>query len=80
VFAPAPFLLKDASVTKVMTQVCLALVPGIAAYAWLVGPAILAQLLIASLAALLAEALMLRVQGKPQAMFLSDGSAIVTAG
>ena len=78
-FAPAPFLLKDASVTKVMTQVCLALVPGIAAYAWLVGPAILAQLLIASLAALLAEALMLRVQGKPQAMFLSDGSAIVTA-
>jgi len=79
VFAPAPFLLKDASVTKVMTQVCLALVPGIAAYAWLVGPAILAQLLIASLAALLAEALMLRVQGKPQAMFLSDGSAIVTA-
>ena len=78
-FAPAPFLLKDASVTKVMTQVCLALVPGIAAYAWLVTPAILIQLVIASLAALLAEAFMLRLQGKPQAIFLTDGSAIVTA-
>ena len=55
-FAPAPFLLKDTSVSVVMTQVCIALVPGIAAYAWLVGPAILVQLVIATLAALLAEA------------------------
>lgn len=78
-FAPAPFLLKDASVSRVMTQVCLALIPGIAAYAWLVGPAILVQLVIASLAALLAEAAMLRIQGKPLGMFLADGSAVVTA-
>lgn len=78
-FAPAPFLLKDASVSNVMMQVCLALVPGIAAYAWLVGPAILVQLLIASLAALVAEAAMLKVRGKPLAMFLADGSALVTA-
>ncbi len=78
-FAPAPYLLKDVSVSQVMTQVCIALIPGIAAYAWLVGPAILAQLVIASLAALAAEAFMLRVRGKPLAMFLSDGSAIVTA-
>lgn len=78
-FAPAPFLLKDASVSKVMLQVCLALVPGIAAYAWLVGPAILVQLVIASLAALVAEAAMLKVRGKPLAMFLADGSALVTA-
>ncbi len=78
-FAPAPFLLKDASVSQVMTQVCLALLPGIAAYAWLIGPAVLVQIVIASLAALLAEAAMLKVRGKPQAMFLSDGSAVVTA-
>ena len=78
-FAPAPYLLKDVSVSQVMTQVCIALIPGIAAYAWLVGPAILAQLAVASLSALLAEAFMLRVRGKPLAMFLSDGSAIVTA-
>ena len=73
-FAPAPFLLKDTSVSQVMTQVCIALVPGIAAYAWLVGPAILVQLVIASLAALLAEAAMLRLRKKPLALFLSDGS------
>src|SRR5574343_1273720 len=78
-FAPAPYLLKDTSVSQVMTQVCIALVPGIAAYAWLVGPAILVQLVIASLAALLAEAAMLRLRKKPLALFLSDGSAIVTA-
>jgi len=78
-FAPAPYLLKDVSVSQVMTQVCIALVPGIAAYAWLVGPAILVQLVIATLAALLAETAMLRVQNKPLSLFLSDGSAIVTA-
>ena len=78
-FAPAPFLLKDASVSLVMTQVCLALIPGIAAYAWLVGPAILIQLVLASLTAIVAEAVMLKLRGKPLAMFLSDGSAIVTA-
>ena len=78
-FAPAPYLLKDVSVSQVMIQVCIALVPGIAAYAWLIGPAILVQLVIASLAALLAESAMLKIRGKPQALFLSDGSAIVTA-
>ncbi|MBP5987957.1 MAG: RnfABCDGE type electron transport complex subunit D [Azonexus sp.] len=78
-FAPAPFLLKDVSVSQVMIQVCVALIPGIAAYAWLVGPAILVQLVIATLAALLAEAVMLHLQKKPLAIFLSDGSAIVTA-
>jgi electron transport complex protein RnfD len=77
--APSPFLLKDASVSQVMTQVCLALIPGIAAYAWLVGPAILVQLAIASAAALLAETAMLKLRGKPLALFLSDGSALVTA-
>ena len=77
-FAPSPFLLKDASVSQVMTQVCVALIPGIIAYAWLVGPAILVQLVIATIAALLAEAVMLKLRGKPLALFLSDGSAIVT--
>ncbi len=78
-FAPAPFLLKDASVSQVMIQVCIALIPGIAAYAWLIGPAVLVQIVIATLAALLAEAVMLKIRGKPLALFLSDGSAIVTA-
>lgn len=78
-FTTSPYLLKDTSVSQVMIQVCIALMPGIVAYFWLIGPAILFQLLIATLAALLAETLMLKIQGKPLAMFLSDGSAIVTA-
>ena len=78
-FSTPPYLLKDASVSRVMTQVCLALVPGIAAYVWLVGPAILIQLAIATLVALAAEAAMLKARGKPLAPFLSDGSAVVTA-
>ena len=78
-FSTPPYLLKDASVSRVMTHVCLALIPGIAAYVWLIGPAILLQLAIASLTALAAEAAMLKVRGKPLAPFLSDGSAVVTA-
>ena len=78
-FTTSPYLLKDTSVSQVMIQVCIALIPGIAAYVWLIGPAILAQLVIATTAALLAEAAMLRIQRKPLAIFLSDGSAIVTA-
>lgn len=78
-FAPAPFLLKETSVSRVMTRVCLALLPAIAVYVWQVGPAILFQIALASLAALLGEALMLRIQGKPIGLFLADGSAVVTA-
>lgn len=75
----SPYLLKEASVTRVMAQVCLALIPGIAVYAWLIGPAVLLQLLIATVAALASEAAMLKLRGKPLGMFLSDGSAVVTA-
>ena len=78
-FSTPPYLLKNASVQKVMLQVLLALVPGIAAYALLFGPVILVQLAIASLTALVAEAAMLSLRGKPLGMFLSDGSALVTA-
>ena len=78
-FSTSPYLLKDASVSRVMLQVCAALLPAIAVFTWLLGPAIIIQLLIASLAALLAEGLMLKIRGKPLNMFLTDGSALVTA-
>lgn len=78
-FSTPPYLLKEASVRRVMTQVCLALVPGIVAYVILVSPAILVQLALASIAALCAEAIMLKLRNKPLAMFLGDGSVIVTA-
>jgi len=74
-----PYLLADVSVRRVMLQVLVALLPGIAAYVWLIGPSILVQLVIATLAALLGEAVMLRLRRRPLLLFLTDGSAIVSA-
>ncbi len=74
-----PYLLMNASVQRVMLQVLAALIPGIAAYAWLFGPIILVQLAIATVTALAGEALMLKLRDKPMSLFLTDGSAVVTA-
>ncbi len=62
-----------------MLRVLVALVPGIAAYVWFFGTAILLQIALASTAALAAEAMMLALRGKPLSLFLADGSALVTA-
>ncbi|MCK6405976.1 MAG: RnfABCDGE type electron transport complex subunit D [Rhodocyclaceae bacterium] len=78
-FTTSPYLLKNASVQRVMLQVLAALLPGIAAYVWVFGSIILLQLVIATVTALLAEAAMLKLREKPLGLFLSDGSAIVTA-
>ena len=78
-FSTPPYLLKNASVQRVMLQVIAALVPGIAAYVWIFGPVILVQLALATVTALAAEAAMLKLRDKPLSLFLSDGSAIVTA-
>jgi electron transport complex protein RnfD len=78
-FTTPPYLLGQSSVRRVMLQVLLGLLPGIAAYVWLVGASIVMQLAIATLAALLGEALMLWLRGRPLRLFLGDGSAIVSA-
>ena len=75
----SPFVLKEASVQRVMLQVLLALVPAIAIHVWFFGAAILVQLLITTTTALLAEGVMLKVRGKPLGLFLADLSAVVTA-
>lgn len=62
-----------------MLKVLLALLPGIAAYVWFFGAGVLIHLLIASLAALAGEALMLKARGRPVGIFLADLSAVVTA-
>jgi electron transport complex protein RnfD len=77
--ANSPYLLKPHSVRAVMLKVLAAMVPGIFAYVWFFGAAILVQLALASVTALLAEALMLRARGKPVMLFLTDGSALVAA-
>ena len=75
----SPFLRKPASVQIVMLKVLAALLPGIAAYVWVFGAAILVQIALASVTALAAEAVILRLRGKPVWQFVSDGSALVTA-
>lgn len=75
----SPYTLKPASVQSVMLRVLLALLPGIGAYVWFFGAAILVQIALASLTALAAEAAMLALRGKPLRPFLGDGSALVTA-
>lgn len=75
----SPYIRKQASVQKVMLAVLIALVPGIAAYVWQVAEVVLVNLLIATVAALVAEAAVLKVRGRPVLTALSDLSAVVTA-
>ncbi len=67
------------SVRHVMLQVLYALVPGIAVYVWFFGWGIVLHIGLATLAAVIAEAAMLRARGRPLKPYLTDGSAVVTA-
>lgn len=75
----SPYLTEAPSVTTIMLKVMLALIPGIAAYVWIFGGGILVTLTLASLTAVLTEALMLKLRGRPVRLFVTDGSALVTA-
>ena len=75
----SPYVTKASSVQSIMLRVMLALIPGIIAYVWFFGPAVLVQIALASTTAILAEALVLKLRGKPVWRAVSDGSALVTA-
>ena len=75
----SPYIRKPASVQRVMGMVLLALVPGIVAYAAKVGAGILVNLAIATLTAIAAEALILRLRKRPVGVAVTDLSAVVTA-
>jgi electron transport complex protein RnfD len=62
-----------------MLKVAAALVPGTLAHVWFFGPGVLVQIALAVAFALAIEAAMLRVRGQPVRLFLTDGSALVTA-
>lgn len=64
---------------RVMTQVLLATLPGLAVLCWLFGWGSLINVLWACVVALLCEAAVLRLRGKPVGFHLTDGSALVTA-
>jgi len=75
----SPYIRKPASVQRVMFAVLLALLPGVAAYVWQVAEVVVVNLLLATVTALAAEALMLALRKRPVAPALSDLSAVVTA-
>jgi electron transport complex protein RnfD len=77
--APGPHVVRARSVRRIMCLVLLMLVPAAIAHVAYFGPGLLIQLLIATLGALGAEAVMLGVKHQPQLPFLTDGSAVVTA-
>lgn len=75
----SPFLRPAPGVRGVMLTVLLALLPGIAVYAWQFGAGILVNLLLASCTAVAAEAAMLRLRGRAVGLAVGDLSALVTA-
>lgn len=75
----SPYIAGSSSVSAIMFKLLLALVPGVAAFAWYFGPAILISIGIATVVALVCEALMLLLRRAPLKMFMTDWSAVVTA-
>lgn len=69
----------DNSLTQMMMRVLFALVPALIAYVWFFGWGVVINILLAIVTALSCEALMLKLRQRPIKLFLSDGSAIVTA-
>jgi electron transport complex protein RnfD len=63
----------------VMLQVILAMLPGVAALTWYFGWGVLINMLLASISAVAAEALVLKLRNQPVLPALSDLSAVVTA-
>lgn len=77
--APAPHVVAPSSVGRIMRLVLYALVPTVVMHVVFFGYGLLVQITLATATALLAEAIALRLRGKPLAPFLRDGSAIITA-
>ena len=69
----------QASVSRVMLNVILALIPGIAVYIHYFGWGVLVNIVLASIIALLAEGLILAIRRRPVVTTLLDGSALLTA-
>ena len=69
----------QASVSSVMLNVMLALIPGIVVYVFYFGWGVLVNIVLAALFALLAEGLVLAIRRRPIFTTLMDGSALLTA-
>ena len=74
----SPYLPVSNDLSRLMRKVMLALIPGALILFWFFGWGIIFNLLIATSTALLAEAAVLRLRGKPVRPALLDGSAALT--
>ncbi len=70
---------SNVSVTKVMLQVIIAMIPGIAVYSYFFGWGVPTNLVLTTLFALAFEAISLKIRQRPIKPFLLDGSAVVSA-
>jgi len=75
----SPHFHGPTTITGTMLCVIYALLPGAILYAWLFGWGVIINILLAVITALSCEAVMLKLRQRPVAMFLTDGSALVTA-
>ena len=75
----SPHTARPNSVDRVMLQVVVALVPGAAAMTYFFGWGVLINMALATLTAVAAEALVLRLRGQAPGPVLMDLSAVVTA-
>lgn len=75
----SPHIHKLTSVNAVMRQVIYALVPGILLSTWIFGWGVLVHCILAVVFALLFEALALKLRCQPLQLFMTDGTAVVTA-
>lgn len=75
----SPHTTRAFSTQDVMLHVLLALIPGIIALTWFFGPGHLIQIAIAGSAALLSEALIMKLRKRPILFYLKDYSALLTA-
>jgi len=75
----SPHLHGPSTVRDVMLKVIYALIPAIVIYAGLFGWGVIINILIASITALVSEAIMLKLRDRPVGLFLNDGSALLTA-
>ena len=75
----SPHAPSTANVTRLMREVLLAMVPGIAAMVWFFGWGVLINLAVATVSAVGFEAMMMRLRKRPVMPAIGDLSAVVTA-
>ncbi len=75
----SPYVSPGKSLRRLMINVLAALIPGTLAYVWFFGPGVLVNITIATIFALIFEAIVLRLRRKSIKPHLTDFSAVVSA-